>query len=267
MARLLVILIVLATVAAGCVVVEREVQSPERDEPPADRSPDDIPTAEPRPLQPSSDRRLVGSLGWALLSSDVPNAVLEIDEANGATMSQEAVAAIERALQEHGRKESVELVKSDISVDDEVFSLEDLIALSDEHRDRSSGDDTVAVHVLVLPGRFETEGVPGAAFGATAIALFPQEVRRMLPAGAEIEAFEAAVAVHELGHAFGLVNRTGVGEFHEDPEHPGHTADEDSVMYWAIESPSLGEIFRTGPPNDFNEDDRREMERIREQRP
>ncbi len=89
----------------------------------------------------------------------------------------------------------------------------------------------------------------------------------MLPPGAQVGAFERAVAVHELGHAFGLVNRTGVGAFHEDPGHPGHTGDESSVMYWAIESPSLTEIFGTGPPSGFTEADRREMDLVRQQRP
>jgi hypothetical protein len=142
-----------------------------------------------------------------------------------------------------------------------------LVATAEEHRDRSSGGETVALHVLVLPGRFEVEGVPGAAFHATSFSLFPQAIRRLLPSGAAMSAFEVAVAVHELGHTFGLVNRTGVGEFHEDAEHRGHTADKDSVMYWAIESPSLTEIFRTGPPRSFNEADRQEMDKIRGQRP
>lgn len=99
-----------------------------------------------------------------------------------------------------------------------MYSLEDLVNTSQEHRDRSLGGDTVALHVLALPGRYEIEGVPGAAF-------------------------------------------------HEDPEHPGHTGEDDSVMYWAIESPSLTQLFRSGPPTTFTDADRREMEQIRQQAP
>ncbi len=266
MRRIVLVLFAASLALTGCVVIEqRTTPAPPTGgmagggEPP--------PTAEPAPLDASSDRRLVGSLGWALLAADVPNAVLEVDHIGGTSVSDEAVTALEGALREHGGKRDVEVVRSEAEASRDVYSLRDLVEASQEHRDRSSGGDTVAVHVLVLPGRFEVEGVPGAAFHATAFALFPAEIERRLPPGAAVPEFEAAVAVHELGHTFGLVNRTGVGEFNEDPEHPGHTGDADSVMYWAIESPSLSEIFGSGPPRTFTEADRREMGRIRQQRP
>ena len=267
MRRLALVLLIASLSLTGCVVIERRTTSPP---PPAGEVPGNgerPPTAEPRPLSALSDRRLVGSLGWALLSPDVPNAVLEIDQLGGATLTDEAIGALEKALREHGGKQTVDIVRSEPEASRDVYSLQDLVDTSQEHRDRSSGDGTVAVHVLVLPGRFEAEGVPGAAFHATAVALFPGEIERRLPGGAALSSFESAVAVHELGHAFGLVNRTGVGEFHEDPERPGHSGDADSVMYWAIESPSLSEVFGSGPPTTFTEDDRREMEQIRQQRP
>lgn len=265
MRRILTVLLAFAF-SSGCLVVQREVRTPE---PPSDNGVGqaDVPIADPAPLSRSSDGLLVGSLGWALLSADVPEAVIEIDQLGGATLSQQAIDALEQAMSEHGRKGSVDVVISEAAASTDVYSLEDIVAASREHRDRFSGEGAVALHVLVFPGRFEQEGVTGAAFHATALALFPEETRNVLPPGAELEAFEVGVAVHELGHTFGLVNRTGVGAFHEDPDHPGHTADEDSVMYWAVENPSLGEVFRTGPPTDFNEADRREMDMIREQRP
>ncbi len=266
MRRLAPMLVAASLMVTGCVVMERRTTSA----PPAGGMPGSAeppPTADPRPLSASSDRRLVGSLGWALLSADVPNAVLEVDQLGGARITDEAVGALEGALREHGGKRSVEVVRSEPRASRDVYSLQDLVDTSVEHRDRSSGGDTVTVHVLVLPGRYEVEGVPGAAFHATVLALFPSEIDRLLPSGAALPAFQAAVAVHELGHTFGLVNRTGVGEFHEDPEHRGHTADQDSVMYWAIESPSLSELFGSGPPTTFTEADRREMEQIRQQSP
>ncbi len=266
MRRIVLVLFAASLALTGCVVIERRTTTA----PPSGGthgSSEPLPTAEPAPLAASSDRLLVGSLGWALLSADVPNAVLEVDQVGGARITDEAVAALEEALREHGRKRNVEVVRSEEDGSRDVYSLRDLVEASQEHRDRSSGGGTVAVHVLVLPGRFEVEGVPGAAFHATAFALFPAEIERRLPPGSAVGAFQAAVAVHELGHTFGLVNRTGVGEFNEDPEHPSHTADPDSVMYWAIESPSLSQVFRSGPPRTFTEADRREMEMIRQQRP
>ena len=266
MRRLALILLAASLSLTGCVVIERRT-SPA---PPAGGVPGSTerpPTADPAPLSGASDRQLVGSLGWALLSPDVPNAVLEIDQFGTARITDEAIGALQEALREHGGKQSVEVVRSQQQDSRDEYSLQDLVDVAGDHRDRSSGGDTVAMHVLVLPGRFQVEGVPGAAFHATAFALFPEEINRLLPGGASVASFQAAVAVHELGHTFGLVNRTGAGEFHEDPEHPGHTGEEDSVMYWAIESPSLSQLFGSGPPREFTEADRREMEQIRQQRP
>ncbi|HWC12149.1 MAG TPA: hypothetical protein VG455_13120 [Acidimicrobiales bacterium] len=265
--RRLFVVLVLSLLVPACVVVERSTTT--STPPPGDTTGPDghAPQADPAPLHPSSDRRLVGSLGWALLSPEVPRAVIEVDRLGGAPLGQQAVEGLADALREHGGKRDVEVVEADAPTTDDVYTPEDLLATSREHRDHSSDDGTVALHVLVLPGRFQAEGVPGVAFHATAMALFTEEIRRVLPPGASIGAFEAAVATHELGHAFGLVNRTGVGDFHEDPEHPGHTADEDSVMYWAIESSALGQLFRTAPPSTFTEADRQEMSSIRDQRP
>ena len=67
--------------------------------------------------------------------------------------------------------------------------------------------------------------------------------------GALYPAYETSVVVHELGHLFGLVNLTGKGAFHEDPEHRGHSSSADSVMYWATEDISVGNVFRGGPLN------------------
>ncbi|MAQ17938.1 MAG: hypothetical protein CMN30_24460 [Sandaracinus sp.] len=49
---------------------------------------------------------------------------------------------------------------------------------------------------------------------------------------------------HEAGHVIGLVN-TGIPmvEDHEDPDHPGHTTDEDGVMYWAYETASVSDLL------------------------
>lgn len=95
----------------------------------------------------------------------------------------------------------------------------------------------------------------------------PQEILSRLPPGANLGAFEAAAVLHELGHLFGLVNGTGEGEDREDKDHPRHARDEDSVMHWAVETPSLLNVFASGPQSDFTGPNRCEMERICQRRP
>ena len=40
-----------------------------------------------------------------------------------------------------------------------------------------------------------------------------------------------------------------------DEEHKGHSNNEDSVMYWAIESANIGNIITGQLPDDFDADD------------
>ena len=246
---------------AGCVVIREERPSapvgPERG---------DIPEAEPLALEAASDRRLPGSLGWALLGSEVTDAVLEVNHAGEASLTEEALGALEANLREHGGKTTVRrVVRRELPVQD-AYSPDDLRSLAAE-RAHSSGDGTVAVQVLVLPGRFQIEGVPGAAFEATSFAVFPDQVGGRLPSGTNVGTVQTAVVVHELGHLFGLVNLTGQGAFHEDEDHPGHSRHDDSPMHPAVESSGLASVFGGGPPTRFTDDDRREMRAIRERTP
>lgn len=260
--RNLLIVALLGLLLADCVVIERrEAVAPG---PYPGHKP---PTARPLPLSEESDRRLVGSLGWALLSQDVARAELEVDHAGEAVLESEALASLEAALREHGGKTSVETVTEGGLPPRDVYSDQDLRSLAADHRDTHSGDGSVSVYVLVLPGRFEVQGVPGVAFAATAFALFPDVVGPRLLPGASVAAFHTTLAIHELGHLFGLVNLTGVGGFHEDERNPGHAESEDSVMHWAVESLGFTELFGGGPPSEFNEVDREEMRLIRNQLP
>ena len=46
---------------------------------------------------------------------------------------------------------------------------------------------------------------------------------------------------------------------HEDSEHPGHSNNEDSVMYWAIESASISNFFSNELPTEFDLDDKQDL--------
>ena len=66
--------------------------------------------------------------------------------------------------------------------------------------------------------------------------------------------------VHEVGHLLGLVNLVYQSPVdHEDPDHPGYLGNDDSVMYWAIESVDVGNFIFGSWPNDFDNDDRNDL--------
>lgn len=216
------------------------------------------------------DRGRLGSMGPALLRSDVSEAAVEVAVTSGEALTEKARQALQARLREHGSKEAVTFVAGGTIPKRDVWTPDDLRAAAASHRTAWSSPGRVVVFVMVVSGRFDDPDTPGDessavgyAFSASSFALFADQI----PGGTlgfSRGEYEAAVVTHELGHLFGLVNLTGHGAFHEDPEHPGHSGSRDSVMYWAIEQAGpLQELFEGGPPTTFDADDRTEMERIR----
>lgn len=208
------------------------------------------------------DHGAVGSLGDALLSASVPNVIVEIDSTPDEQLTDAARTGLSGALADHGGKAVSFTGGSDVAPQQE-YSAGDLRRIARANRSESSSGDTLTAHVLVLSGRFENESALGVAFDASSFAIFPDRIRAGVVASLNYDRFEQAVVVHELGHLFGLVNLTGEGGFHEDADNPGHSENRDSVMFWAVEDVSIGNVFRGGPPTTFDADDRREMDRIR----
>src|SRR5581483_9374283 len=73
---------------------------------------------------------------------------------------------------------------------------------------------------------------------------------------------ELAVATHELGHLLGLVDlvlHTG----REDAEHPGHSPNRDSVMFWAVETDLVSTLLGASPSTRFDAADLADLAAIR----
>jgi hypothetical protein len=210
-----------------------------------------------------NDGGSIGSLGPALLDASVTQAVIEIDTGRGTSPDDAQGEAMRVALERFGGKTKVEFSGSDEVPADQSYTQDALRQLEADHRQTHSRPGLVSIYILVLPGESEDENALGETFGASSIAIFPERIEGVL-ATLNRGGFERAVMLHELGHLFGLVNITNHGGFHEDPDHPGHSRNRDSVMYWAVEDLSVANVFRGGPPTDFDEEDQTEITRIRD---
>jgi len=220
------------------------------------------PAPDDRPMVPD-DAGALGSMGPALLSPAVPAVVLEVDTTADKALTARARQALQDALVTHGGKRTVRFGGASTVPSSDAYTVAELRELAANHRATASSAEQLSVYVLVLEGAFEVDGVTGVAFEASSFALFPDTIRNGLLPAMSYPSFEQSVAVHELGHLFGLVNITGHGAFHEDPEHPGHSVSRRSVMFWAVEDVSIANLFRGGPPTEFDADDRRELDLIR----
>lgn len=143
------------------------------------------------------------------------------------------------------------------------YSVKDLRRLESAHRSHAVEGRTAVLYVLYLDGHSDQDTASGKVLGVhyatTSIAIFKESIRSsgglpgVLFGSRDVE---EAVLVHEFGHAIGLVNNgVPMVRGHEDGEHPGHSTNEQSVMYWAVENTlGLSEFFNS-IPDDFDSDD------------
>lgn len=205
----------------------------------------------------------VGANGRAMLRSSHPTMVVEVDVQEGLDPDPAALDHLLGVLGSVTDKPNgiVQAGGNRFASDRTTWSSADLRAVAEQHRSNHSDAETVAVYVLYLRGGFQDEEAIGVAYNASAFAVFPEKWSGTLSQTlGSATAVERAVLVHEAGHLFGLVNLTYDSRFdREDPEHPGHSNERDSVMYWAIESTAIGQVFSGPPPDDFNEADRADL--------
>lgn len=129
----------------------------------------------------------------------------------------------------------------------------------------SSGQsgDVAVLRLLFLHGRWaDDDHVLGISVRADLAAIFVDQVASAADPLVGPTAIEVAVTTHEVGHLLGLVDLyldTG----RDDPQHPGHSTNKKSVMYWAVESSLVTDLLSGGPPRDFDDADKADLARIR----
>lgn len=204
------------------------------------------------------------------LSAEVPKLVIEVDAVKGAEPSDAALATLRERLAEITDKPGgVELLATETFSNDRTrWSEDDIIAVQRAQRDRFSTPTAIVLYVLSVRGTYAAnDDALGLAYSSSAFVLFTEHIRQVAATPlVSSSAIERAVAVHEMGHVFSLLNigYTSPRE-REDPRHEAHSSNADSVMYWAIDNVGVADLLggRTAPPSTFDEDDRADLNDIR----
>lgn len=214
--------------------------------------------------------------------------LVEIDHPPSDGPDPDALATFKENLQQAtGRAASaITFDTSDASIPAEPskkYTLDEIQALENAHRQHHSGGDTAVLYMIYVSGGNEADTQQGTVLGVTyrgtSIAIFKGNIRAasasgLLSSAPPLTCVEQSVVTHEFGHAAGLVNLgTPMQKPHEDADHKGHSSNKNSVMYWQVESSygiqnlftpiTGGNCDGTGIPYRFDADDLADLAAVR----
>lgn len=229
------------------------------------------------PLDPRGDGTGPGQrAGDYLRPSPYETILVELDYVNGAEPEAAAVNLLEQRLEAASGK-PVEVVRTPGvpgSGANHRYTTEEIAALEQAHRSQWSAGTRAVLYMVWLDGEFSADTddrkVLGAAYRGSAVAMFKANLRFASRANAldltkpPLKEVEEAVAVHEVGHVLGLVNLgTPMVTAREDPQSKGHSNNQQSVMFHAVETSVIGSVLGQNPPDDFDANDKADLRAMR----
>jgi len=255
-----------STVASGTTTAPSPTGGPSRtiivggtDAVPDGSTPDTVPPASvasgavgsgaPRYLRPSGSSRIV----------------VQVIVQSGAAPREATIGHMASVLGDVSQK-PVLTARASVDGDRERWSSADIRrAAMDAATD--TPNDVAVLRLLFLRGRFDEGGnkdhqIIGLSVASDVAAVFTDRVEEAASPLVSAGHIEDAVTMHEVGHLLGLVDLF-LHSGREDPDHPGHSPNRGSVMYWAVESSLVADLLSGGPPRDLDADDRADLARIR----
>ncbi len=204
-----------------------------------------------------------GQFAGVLLAPGAANAiVLDVKVGAGSSANQDSLdnmAAILRA--QSGKSVTVSGPVALGGVGGGTHSAAQVRSLADSQGtpDRAG---VAVVHVFYMAGQFEKDGTLGVSVRGDTLAIFTDEIDSSTSPFVTETRLERAVTTHELGHLLGLVDLY-LDDNRDDPQHPGHSTNRGSVMYWAVETSLVGQVLGGPPPVEFDSFDLADLRRIR----
>jgi hypothetical protein len=210
----------------------------------------------------------VGAMARTYLRrSPATSMIVEVDWVKGRAPSQTALDHLTSVLDRELDKPGGVTVErgNEIAAGKSQWSLKDLAALEKANRAGHSRSSRATMWIGFVDGAYAgNENALAVAFSASATAIFRDRIDSATSSLVLEPEIERSVLVHEAGHLLALVNIGYRSRYdHEDAQHPNHSNNPESVMYWAVEDISVRNLLRGGPPDDFDQADRADLAMLR----
>ncbi|HUR32719.1 MAG TPA: hypothetical protein VM032_02935 [Vicinamibacterales bacterium] len=205
--------------------------------------------------------RAPGQFAGVLLAPGAARSlVLDVRVQPGAALGGDIVPRLAQLLRDQSGKPVAVHGPVQLTDTNQTHGADDIRRLADSQGE-PDGNDVAVVHLMYLSGRFEQDGVLGVTVRADTTAVFPDQIASAASPLVGAARIERAVVTHELGHVLGLVDLF-LDDHRDDADHPGHSANRASVMYWAVESDVVAQLFGGPPPVDFDAADLADLRAI-----
>jgi hypothetical protein len=198
--------------------------------------------------------------GVLLAPSPASSIVLDVLVQSGEQASPDVLSTLRDILAASSGKPVTVRGPTEINAAGNTFDGDAVRHIADS-QGKAQGDSTAVIHLLYLRGSFSDDGVLGVTVRADTMAVFPDQISQASSPLASPRRLEQAVTTHELGHVLGLVD-LWLNDYRADQDHPGHSTNPHSVMYWAVESDLVGQVLDGPPPVAFDGADQNDLQRI-----
>jgi len=214
-----------------------------------------------------SCENLTGACRYEILQSGkYPRLHIEIDYVTENAPDSDAVDLLKQRIKETTDKTSISVSQNSFGSTDSSYSMEEILDIEKAQRERYKSGNTFIIHILYLNGEYEdNDQTLGLAYKGSSFVIFKEKIEDAAFLLISAEDIEKSVLVHEYGHLVALVNNGYESPHdHEDPDHPNHSNNDESVMYWAIESQDIANQIDGEPPNNFDSDDLDDLRLMKE---
>ena len=136
-----------------------------------------------------------------------------------------------------------------------VLTLSDIVAIEKKNRTIFSGNDVIAVHILIADADFSDGNVLGKSYWNTSTCLFGKTIEKNSGGFGQVSKIKlyTTIAEHEFGHLLGLVNQgSPMQQAHQDITNGAHCNNKNCLMFYNIETTAPTLFLNTIPVLDAN---------------